>query len=138
MWFCCLSVHVVLLFFTSTHADVLSLSVSSHLFFSAHVALLLFLPHVFQLIIRFGRRAFVVPLFRIDVILCQGLLCHPPLVQAPDVHNPVHEVEVSRFEIFALGFVQATDRIEIWKRFNGEDSMESLYQQACAKFYNIF
>ena len=49
-------------------------------------------PHVLQLVIGFFGRTLLVPLFRVDVVLLQGLFGQPPPIETADVDDAVPEV----------------------------------------------
>ncbi len=75
-----------------------------------------FLPHLFQLIIGFSWRSFLVPLFRVNIVILEGFFCKPPSVQAANVDNSIQEIEITWGEVLALWFVKATIGIKICRQ----------------------
>ena len=66
-----------------------------------------------QLIVRLLRRAFLVPLFRMDVVVFEHLLGHPPPAVAADVDYPVQEIEITRLQVLALRLVEAAVFVKV-------------------------
>ena len=70
-------------------------------------------PHVLQLVIRLLWRAFLVPLVRMDVVVLEHLLGHPPPAVAADVDYPVQEIEITRLQVLALRLVEAAVFVKV-------------------------